>query len=191
MKDAASLKYYDLEGYVFNDVTATYQKNKTISTFDFFCIVVWKANRAKSKVAKRLLAQGYSNLNDAVTALLNAIAVATEPKQRLRVLIKDWGFRLPMASAILTVLFPEEFTIYDVRVCEILGSFTDIQYKTKFENLWSGYSEYVNAVIAAVDGRHSLRDKDRILWGRSFAKQLERDIRDSFDKIIEEPDLDP
>jgi hypothetical protein len=161
-----------------------------LSAFDFFCIVVWKANRAKSKAAKRLLAQGHSNLEDAVAALLGAINAATEQKQRLKVLIAEWGFRLPMASAILTVLFPEDFTIYDVRVCETLGDFADAQYKTRFDDLWSRYSEYLQAVKAAVDGQCSLRDKDRILWGRSFAEQLKRDVAASFGNATEETDFE-
>jgi hypothetical protein len=37
------------------------------------------------------------------------------------ILMRDWGLRLPMASAILTVLFPEEFTVYDQRVCGSLS----------------------------------------------------------------------
>ena len=44
------LQYYDLEAYLFNVVAVRYTKNKTLTAFDFFCIVIWKANRAKSKV---------------------------------------------------------------------------------------------------------------------------------------------
>lgn len=190
MNDTDCLRYYHLESYLFDAVSDSYRRTKTISVFDFFCIIIWKANRAKSKVAKRLLAQGHSTLEDAVAALVSAITRANEPKQRLKVLITDWGFRLPMASAILSVLFPEEFTIYDVRVCTTLNNFTDAQYKTRFDDLWSRYSEYLQAVQAAVDGQRSLRDKDRILWGRSFADQLMHDIRDSFGDAAEETDLE-
>lgn len=183
-------KYYDLESYLFGEVSKSYRQTNTLTAFDFFCIIVWKANRAKSKVAKRLLACGHKNLDDAVAALLCHITASAEPKHRLRVLIADWGFRLPMASAILTVLFPEEFSIYDVRVCDTLNDFADAQYKTRFDDLWSRYSEYLQAVSAAVIGERSLRDKDRFLWGRSFATQLERDIRNSFGTTVKEGDLE-
>ena len=35
----------------------------------------------------------------------------------------EWGFRLPMGSAILTVCFPASFSVYDTRVCDQLGDF--------------------------------------------------------------------
>ena len=184
------IKYYHLEDYLFGEVSESYHRTKRLTAFDFFCIVVWKANRAKSKVAKRLLAQGHANLDGAVAALVRDITAAIEPKQRLKVLVSEWGFRLPMASAILTVLFPDDFTVYDVRVCDALGDFTDAQYKTRFDDLWTRYSEYVRAVTVAVDGKRSLRDKDRFLWGRSFVTQLERDIRDSFGHTAEDADLE-
>jgi hypothetical protein len=173
-------RYYDLEGYLFRDVSARYTTQKLLSAFDFFCIVIWKANRAKSKVAKRLLAQGHPDLETAVAALTTAVANAQDNKERLKVLIEGWAFRLPMASAILTVLYPRDFTIYDVRVCEILGDFSDAQYESHYEALWQRYSAYVARVHQAVPQVSELRDKDRYLWGQSFACQLQRDIENKF-----------
>ena len=114
MKGTNFLQYYDLEGYLFKVVSTRYSQNKTLKAFDFFCIVIWKANRAKSKVAERLLAHGNSQpiLETAVDSLLTAISEAKDQRTRLSVLIEGWGFRLPMASAILTVLYPEDFTVY-------------------------------------------------------------------------------
>ena len=40
--------------------------------------------------------------------------------------MRDWKLRLPTASAVLTVLYPEDFTVYDQRVCKML----DMQYRT-------------------------------------------------------------
>ncbi len=182
MADTNFLEYYDLERYLFEVVSASYAQNKSLTTFDFFCIVIWKANRAKSKVAKRLLAQGssYTDLDSAVRSLLSAISEAKNHEARLSVLIKDWGFRLPMASAILTVLYPDDFTVYDVRVCNVLNNFLDAQYMIDFAVLWERYSAYVRAVRDAVPKIESLRDKDRYLWGTSFASQLQADIQASF-----------
>jgi hypothetical protein len=178
------LQYYDLEGYLFSVVSSRYAQKKTLSAFDFFCIVIWKANRAKSKVADRLLAHdnGHANLEAAVGTLLAAISTAEDNKARLSVLIVTWGFRLPMASAILSVLYPEEFTVYDIRVCDVLGDFKDAQYKTNFTTRWDRYSAYVAAVRSAVPEHSSLRDKDRFLWGKSFATQLQNDIQSSFSR---------
>lgn len=176
------LQYYDLGGYLFKVVSTRYAQDKILTAFDFFCIVIWKANRAKSKVAERLLAHGsgQANLGAAVGSLLTAISEAKDQEERLSVLIEGWGFRLPMASAILTVLYPEDFTVYDTRVCDVLGSFKDAQYKTNFAILWERYSAYVIAVRNAVPECTTLRDKDRFLWGKSFANQLQTDIQLSF-----------
>lgn len=96
-----------------------------------------------------------------------------------------------MASAILTVLYPDEFTVYDVRVCDLLDKkFEDAQYKTQFEALWARYSEYLAAVRDAVPELPILRDKDRYLWGKSFAQQLEKDIAAWFQKPGEEEELE-
>jgi hypothetical protein len=182
MTDTNFLQYYDLEGYLFEVVSVRYAQDKTLTAFDFFCIVIWKANRAKSKVAKRLLAHGngQANLGVAVGSLLAEISAAKDQRARLSVLIEDWGVRLPMASAILTVLYPEDFTVYDVRVCDVLGDFQDAQFKTDFATLWGRYSAYIMAVKGAVPECPSLRDKDRSLWGKSFATQLQTDIQSSF-----------
>lgn len=178
------LQYYDLEKYLFKEVTKRYSENNTLSAFDFFCIIIWKANRAKSKVAQRLLshAGGQTDLESAVSLLLNQIFNAKDNKARLSVLMETWGFRLPMATAILTVLYPDDFTVYDVRVCEVLNDFSDVANKTNFNTIWERYTEYVASVKNAVTKELSLRDKDRYLWGKSFSTQLQQDIQSSFNR---------
>ena len=184
MKHTEFLKYYHLEKYLFDDVHKQFQALGHITAFDFFCVVIWKANRSKSRIAKRLLAQAprYENLDAAVKALTSAIFKAESPKRRLEIISKTWGFRLPMASAILTVLYPDEFTVYDVRVCGMLQAYSDIQYKTHFDDLWCGYEKYVQGVKNEANEQAALRDKDRWLWGKSFASQLETDIAKKFQK---------
>jgi hypothetical protein len=49
--------------------------------------------------------------------------ILTEQKQKLKVLIDDYKFRFPMSSAILSLLYPDNFTIYVVRVCDTLTEF--------------------------------------------------------------------
>jgi hypothetical protein len=43
-------------------------------------------------------------------------------EERLRVLVKKWEFFLPTAAAILTILYPDEFAIFDWRVRDELNS---------------------------------------------------------------------
>lgn len=176
------LQYYNLENYLFDVVQRRFAASGTLSAFDFFCIVIWKANRAKSRIAERLLEHGpgYADLESAVGALLAEVSAAEDVKGRLRVLMSGWKFRLPMASAILTALYPEEFTVYDVRVCGALNAFHNLESRSNFESLWAGYSEFVAAVRGQAPQHPHLRDKDRFLWAQSFARQLQSDIADQF-----------
>jgi hypothetical protein len=48
------LKYYDLETYLFEDVRQRFHKQGKLDAFDLFSIIIWKANRARSKLAQRL-----------------------------------------------------------------------------------------------------------------------------------------
>jgi hypothetical protein len=93
------------------------------------------------------------------------------------VLIEEWKFALPMSSAILTVLYPEEFTVYDYKVCNQLG-FPSLKNDYKFtEELWKGYRSYCMEVEAKTPKNLRLRDKDRYLWGQYSAEKLEADIK--------------
>lgn len=177
------VKYYSLEQYLFEVVHPRFRSVDCLSGFDFFSIIVWKANRAKSKVARRLVEKDVrkrSDLDEICRDLTRTIHEAPSPREHLEVLMVDWGFRLPMASAVLTVLWPDEFGVYDVRVCDELEAHHRLANRIRFESIWAGYEKYLNDVRSAVPASHSLRDQDRYLWGQSAALQLESDIRDCF-----------
>lgn len=178
------LKYYDLEQYLFNDVRHRFHSDHSIGAFDFFSIVIWKANRAKSRIAKRLwdhrVPPRENDLESIVRRLTLSLYEASDHRERLRLLWNDWDLRLPMASAILSVLWPEDFSVYDFRVCGRLRAFHGLADRTSFEKLWLEYREYVTAVRRNVDGDLSLRDKDRYLWGCSAAEQLDEDLMTRF-----------
>jgi hypothetical protein len=173
------LLYYDSETYLFTTVRERFRQAGKLDAFDLFSIIVWKANRAKSKIARRLIAK-CGTLEVASESFTTALTAAQTPQTRLSVAMQEWGFYLPMASAILTVLWPGDFTVYDVRVCDELRNFHSLGNLTKADRIWTGYQLYCEAVAAAVPGNMNLRDKDRFLWGRSAAKQLSQDILDGF-----------
>jgi hypothetical protein len=66
-----------------------------------------------------------------------------------------------MATAILTVLYPTEFSVYDVRVCEQLNDFKGLAGLQFSERLWQEFQRYLGAVHSAAPKGLSLRDKDR------------------------------
>jgi len=174
-------KYYYLEKYIFNEVNSAFYKRGFLSAEEFFCIIIWKANRAKSNIAKRLKKKNPNlDLQTIVKNLTNNLHKKKTPKERLMYLFDEWGFRLPMASAILTVLFPNDFTIYDVRVCDTLGKYHNISNKTKKDDVWNEYVKFIKDVKNEAMNEKTLRDKDRWLWGKSFIEDLEKDIKTEF-----------
>lgn len=174
------LAQYNQEPYIFETVSDRFREQGFINAYDFFCIVIWKANRAKTQIAKKLLEQKFDSLDEAVFTLTSGISKEAELKDKLGYLMKVWRFQLPMASAIMTALYPNDFTVYDIRVCDELGDFHKLKNRLNFENVWSGYQDYKQKVIEATPQVKLLRDKDRFLWGRSFARQLESDIKQGF-----------
>lgn len=99
-------------------------------------------------------------LNNDLTSELHA---ATGEKEKLTLLMRKWGFLLPMATAILTILYPKVFTVYDIRVCDALKDHHSLANKTATKPIWSGYQSYLQAVQIAAPATLSLRDKDRWL----------------------------
>jgi len=170
-------KFYDLECYLFTEVGPRFAKTGDIYPADFYMIIIWKANRAKTRVRDRLNRHegGFAATVKTMAASLTASA---DPMRRLEVLMKEWHFYLPMATAILTVLYPTDFSVYDIRVCEQLGAFKKLAHRRFSDGLWNDYQKFLNAVNAAAPEGLSLRDKDRYLWGRSFYEGIKKDLRD-------------
>lgn len=187
MNEPDYLQIYDLETYLLETARRRFHAQGYLTAFDFFCIIIWKANRAKSNIARRLLAQSNADsLENAVFELTNGIYQQPTGKDRLRYLFETWKIWLPIASAILTILYPDEFTIYDYRVCDLLGDFHKLYNLGNFEKLWTGYQRFKKAVISETPENISLRDRDRYLWGKSFEQQLVTDIANKFFKAEKE-----
>jgi len=172
------LKYFDDERYLLEEVGPRFRKSGEIDAADFYMMLIWKANRAKNHHLKRLKSMVPSGVfQDAVNRIATALSQNSEQKARLRVLMVEWEFRLPTATAILTLLYPEEFTVYDYRVRDGVGFPRNLSYRTFSDRLWSDYVDFREMVEAGSPRGLSLRDKDRYLSGRSFRLQAERDSR--------------
>lgn len=190
------LDYYssNLEGYLLGKVRANFLQIGFLSPTEFFCIIIWKANRAKSKIATKLSNHpGCDGLDDAVRKLTGELARAETPETKMQTLVEKWKFALPMASAILTILYPDEFTVYDVRVAGAIDEEKQTELKrianrTVFADIWSGYCEFREWVKKSAPTSFSLRDKDRHLWGKSFFLQLQKDIQDNFQNSPPDPE---
>ncbi len=84
------LKHYDLERYLLEEVSPRFWEMGYLPAFDFFCIVIWKSNRAKGYVARRLLSRGHPTLDDAVRELTESLHSAATAKERLDVYLMGW-----------------------------------------------------------------------------------------------------
>ena len=175
------LRYYDLEAFLFEDVSSRFREHGSIDAFDFFSIVIWKANRAKSVTAKRLrtFAEPGESLDAVCRRMTGQLHDAMDDEAQFMIL-QDWGFALPMASAILTVLRPDRFTVYDYRLCGEVRGLKSLVNISNRQRLWEGYCKFIEAVrsMALED---ELRDIDRHLIGRSLANQLSSDIEAWFE----------
>lgn len=66
-----------------------------------------------------------------------------------------------MASAILTSLYPDDFTFYNIRVCDQQKNFQHLKGITDFDILWQGYTQFKSSVIEMSPNGLSLLDKNR------------------------------
>ena len=164
-------KYYFLEDYLFSEVTNNFKKHKYLTPEEFFCIIIWKANRAKSKIKKKIL-ERRGNLGNNIKRLTEKIYNTKNNKEKLKILLEEWNFSLPMATAILTVLYPDDFSVYDIRVRNQL----DIK---DFSGRKDEIEKYFNEFLPVVKKQlgKSLRDKDRYLWGKDFYNALVKFIK--------------
>jgi hypothetical protein len=170
-------KFYDEERYLLHEVGPHFRATGTIEPADFYMILIWKAERAKNKHKERLKKKAHGSFEAAVSKVASSLHQTPEQPKRLQILMTEWEFYIPTATAILTILYPEEFTVYDVRVCGQV----DCDYKPwrKYSpQLWEDYERFREAVISNAPADLSLRDKDRFLVGRSFRLDVEKDCRD-------------
>jgi hypothetical protein len=156
-----------LEEYLFGEVGPNFATTGHLSPVDLFTIFIWKANRKKYE-ARDKIKNRYNQSFEAGTArFASEITASDNPQSKLEA-VMSWNFRLPTASAILTVFYPLVFTIYDYRVRSALDIHTNLAARDYSPNLWRQYQEYKNAVIANAPVGLTLRECDHHHWGRSF-----------------------
>lgn len=162
------LVLYDLETYLFQTVHPRFAAAGTLSEHDFFAIVIWKSNRAKTRV-KRGLKEARLSVADLMAQLTSASTAA----EKVNALLQVQGIGLPMASAILTVCFPTEFSVLDYRswaVLQDMGVVGSLQGKPNTVGAYLQYCQVCRA-LAAQHGL-ALRDLDRALWAKSWEDDL-------------------
>ena len=165
---AECLELYNIEDYLFNKISERFKTKRTMEPFDFFAIVTWKSNRTKTKIRK-----GLDDAGKTVQELMREVAQAKTPRDKVQVLLQVWGIGLAMASAILTVCYPKEFTVLDYRAWDVLE---DASLQGLPEDYPATPDEYLDYCAVcrrlAEQVGMSLRDLDRALWAKSWRDDL-------------------
>jgi len=162
------LELYDLEGYLFKEVSPRFKAEQTLRPYDFFAIVIWKSNRAKTKIRR-----GLADAGKTVGVLMKEVSEAATPLTKVEVLLQIWGIGLAMASAILTVCCPEEFTVLDYRAWKTLQQASVDGLPESYPQSPEAYLAYCRACQTLADRMGlSLRELDRALWAKSWEDDL-------------------
>jgi hypothetical protein len=175
MDETDYLKFYDNERYLLDEVGPRFRETGELEPADFYTLLIWKAERDKNQHKKRL-AKIAGSFGNAVQQIASELHHSIDHKHRLELLIDKWEFALPTASAILTILYSDAFTVFDWRVCEEVGcDYKPWPSRWFSDAMWSHYESFKQAVINVTPAHLSLRDKDRFLIGRSTRKSIEND----------------
>ena len=158
------IKYYFLEDYLLNEVRNNFQKRGYLTPEEFFAIVIWKRNASKTNIRK-----GVVKSKRTIRAITSRVFQA-RPEEKLNALLssKIPGIGIAIASAILTILYPDDFTIADYHASasiKDLGKNIKGDPRTKV----AVYNDYLN-ICKKLAPKHSLslRDFDRALWAKDF-----------------------
>lgn len=159
---------YDLEKYLFDVVFPRFKEQQTLSPYDFFAIVTWKSNRTKTKIKSGLAKCGKS-----VSSLMYEVSAAAAPEEKVEALLQIWGIGLALASAILSVCYPEEYTVLDYRAWETLQEAAVEGLPPRYPQEVEEYLQYCRVCKRlAAERSLPLRDLDRALWAKSWENSL-------------------
>jgi hypothetical protein len=172
------LGFCDSEKYLLNVAGKSFRKTGKLDPVDFMTILIWKAERAKNHHKKRLIRLGKCTFAKAVAELASGVYQSPSHRERLKYLMEKWWFQLPTATAILTLLYPKDFTVFDWRVCDELDMDYEPWHSRGFSDaLWEYYLSFKKAVAQKGPQHLSLRDKDRFFIGRSFRRSIAEDCK--------------
>jgi|LakMenEpi03Aug12_release.lakeMendotaPanAssembly.Ray.scaffolds.fasta_scaffold265680_1 hypothetical protein len=154
-----------LERSIFSELSTKVRLSGELEPEDFFKICEWKSTRTKTLVRTN----PHEHIRD-----VTRLAFSSRESLRVPLLCILNGVRVPTASAILTVWQPNEYTVYDVRVCDAMLSLSHKLLTEKVvEDARKSYSKYLDvARKIAIELQVSLRDLDKTLWTWDKVKGL-------------------
>jgi len=173
------LDFYSPETRVFPAIAAAAQGPQKLTKEHVLLILKWKLRRIKGSNSETVSDENLHRINGWV----EKASQTGREINALKGLGKIPGIGLATATAILTICYPERFTIIDRRVLEMLDLISP-ENVGHWKDDWSGdwtaeryFNEYLPKVKDhAAEWGCSLREADQALWGLSVCEQIERFI---------------
>lgn len=159
---------YRLEEYLFQRVSHRFAEEQTLTPFDFFAIIIWKSNRVKTNVKK-----GLDDAGKTVQALMEKVVAAHNPEDKVKLLTEIDGIGIRVASAVLAVCYPSQFTVLDYRAWDTLSTCKIDGLPGSIPATPTAYVQYCEACLDLAQKQGiSLRVLDRALWARNWEDDL-------------------
>jgi len=139
----------EVESYLLDEIGPTAKARGFYEPGELAAVARWKTPRSRQRIAAN---------SDADVRGITAMAFAAPERLQHRVLTLLYGVRVPTATALLAVAFPDRHTIIDFRSTEAL----------KRLKMWDGtlgylsYLEVCRRLAVRLDS--DLRTLDRALW---------------------------
>jgi hypothetical protein len=156
--------YWDFEEHIFNSIGPDLQRTDSYSLPHFLTVGYWKTPRQLSNYRKNDEAKVRDVTSRAFDKALPSIS-------RPATLTALDGVQVPVASALLTVWNPNEFTIIDVWALKTLSFYREgidgVNFAQHGQPWWEQhYDVYLRACLAIAERVKplTLRDVDRALW---------------------------
>lgn len=114
MKIPEIKKYIELygdENYLFKVVGPTVKERGYFMFSEFYKICMWKSARQKQRYLKN---------KDSVEQTSKEAFAEKDERRKMEILCKLNGVSVPMASALLTIVYPDKYAVIDIRCLEML-----------------------------------------------------------------------
>jgi hypothetical protein len=175
------LDCYDPENRVFPQF-ARFAGSPNLNKRDVLLILKWKLGMIKDRHSVTVSDRNMLLINQAISDAAKSDLESRVGALNALASVPEIG--LAVASAILTLCYPETFTIIDQRVLEILNLFPPtlpankrILYNTDDWTASDYFSDFLPIVREqSRDLRCTLRIADQALWGLSVSRRIERVI---------------
>jgi thermostable 8-oxoguanine DNA glycosylase len=159
--------YYHIDKYLFGRVSQRFQRKRTLSAKDFYAIITWKANRQLN-----ILAEDIAQMYQTPSNVMRAVAACDTHVERMQLLDAIDGMGVPIASAILTVCYPDDLTVLDDRAWKTLLALERVEGPMPADA--NAYFQHYLPVCVALANELgcTLRQLDEAMWGRSKSRGL-------------------